>query len=51
MDYKYFLEHSPEDVDLNWRETDLKIRARMQREALPVAPLGRNHLSPMECRS
>lgn len=41
MHYRYFLEHGP-DMNHPLREMDLKIRSRMKREAMPIAPLGPN---------
>lgn len=40
MHYRYFLDHGP-DMTHPLRETDLKIRLRMKRQAQPLIKLGR----------
>lgn len=39
MNYKYFLDHGP-DMTHPLRETDLKIRTQLKRDAMPIVPLG-----------
>ena len=47
MNYRYFLEHSP-DTNHPLREMDLKVRLRMAREAQPNIPTGREaHQGPV----
>lgn len=40
MHYRYFLDHGP-DMTHPLRETDLKIRMRLKRQAQPLIKLGR----------
>ena len=49
MNYRYFLDHGP-DMNHPLRETDLKIRVRMERQAQPNIPAGRSSHGPVEKR-
>ena len=50
MNYRYALNHGP-DMTHPLRETDLKVRLRMVRKALPLVPVGRPERGPEEARA
>ncbi len=49
MKADYFLAHGP-DMSHPLRETDLRVRMRLARKALPVIPAGRRSYGPVEFR-
>lgn len=49
MNYRYFLDHGP-DMTHPLRETDMKVRLRLAREAQPVIPIGQRSRVPLEAR-